>query len=188
MPHRPAIEAVADHLDAGFEPQWEEIAPYTLRAVPGTKTCRTLVKDGVSKVRFHATNVGGDNFKIKAVVWQLLRMIDKGADETGLMTMWKRIDVEYRKMPSALDIPVEKVPPFFAPAFVQMDFTKPLPADDVEFLAPTRNEMDPLASKLVSAPPNGVARAARTMGGFTTSRHAPARGSWWPSHSAIRWS
>lgn len=152
--------------DAGFEPQWEAIAPYTLRAVPGTKTCRTLVKDGVSKVRFHATNVGGDNFKIKAVVWQLMRLIDKGADETGIMTMWKRIDVEYRKMPSALDIPVEKVPPFFAPAFVQMDFTKPLPVDDKEFMAETRDGLDPVTSKLVTAPGNGVFANEKKPGWF----------------------
>lgn len=141
--------------DSGFEPQWEELAPYTLRVIAGTKQCRTQVRDGKSRVRFHVTNVGGDNFKIKVRVWELMRMVAAGEAETGLMTVWKRIDVEYRKMPNALPIPVEKVPPFFEPTFVQMDFTEPLDAPDKEFMTDKDDDLDKESATYASGPGKG---------------------------------
>jgi outer membrane protein OmpA-like peptidoglycan-associated protein len=126
-------------VDAAIEPAYEEIAPYTLKvdAAPSHK-CETLVVKGVSKVRFHCTNVGGDNYRIQATVKPTPRLVVTSGDKTGIMTSWKRIDAEYRKMPDALPLPVKDIPPFFEKQFVQMDFTDELPTkSNAEFVSPS---------------------------------------------------
>lgn len=143
-------------VDEGTGPEFEEIDPYTMSPLPDDKQCQTIILKHMSKVRFHCTNVGGDNFRIKVKLKDNPKLQITGDDKTGLMTMWKRVDVEYRKMEGALDLPVADVPPYFEKAFVQMDFTKPLPATKKEFMALKKKDVSDNSSKYVKKPPGGV--------------------------------
>ncbi|HEX6240209.1 MAG TPA: OmpA family protein [Polyangiales bacterium] len=84
--------------------------------------CDTDIKQGVSRVRLHVSNVAGDNFVVLARIKNSPRITPSGTCKTGVMTVWKRIDVEYVRMAGAHALPISKVPPFFEPARVQMDF------------------------------------------------------------------
>jgi len=107
---------------AANEPAFEQIGPYTLTAdSAGTKRCFTLISGGKSEVRFHCTDAGGDNFRLKATVRPAPGLVVTGGAQTGVMTMWKRIDVEHRRMPDAESIPAKDMAQFFEKQFVQMD-------------------------------------------------------------------
>ena len=82
----------------------------------------TQVKNGESRVRLHVSNVAGDGFVVQARMKNSPRITPSGQKQTGVMTVWKRIDVEYVRMAGAFPLPIDKVPPFFEPARVQMDF------------------------------------------------------------------
>jgi hypothetical protein len=113
---------------AGPHPAFEQIGPYTLTpAAADDKHCFTLISGGKSEVRFHCTDAGGDNFQVKATVRPSASVVVTAGDATGIMTMWKRIDVEYRKMPDAEEIPAKDIVPFFEPQFIQMDVGDPQP-------------------------------------------------------------
>jgi hypothetical protein len=142
--------------DAGTGAEYEEIDPYAMTPIAGTRQCETIILNNISKVRLHCSNVGGDNFRVKVRIKDNPRLNIVGADQTGIMTMWKRIDVEYRKMDGALDLPVSDVPPFFEKAFVQMDFTPPLPTPKKAFLSRTDKDFDSASSRYVKKPPTGV--------------------------------
>jgi len=114
--------------DSGEEAQFETIAPYGRRAGSAKNEVETDIVDRLSKIRFHVTNVGGDNFRIKVRLTPHGEISHSFGDETGVMTMWKRISVEVRKMTTAADLPIENVPPYFENAFVQMDFMPVQPA------------------------------------------------------------
>ncbi len=76
---------------------WEELdAAYAL-----AEGNATAISAGVSRVRFNATDDGGDNFILKAVVRLSAEgeLIDLAT--TGIITTWKRVDVEFVKMASA---------------------------------------------------------------------------------------
>lgn len=83
----------------------------------------TQIADGTSRVRLHVSNVAGDNFVVTARLKNSPRIAPSPPARTGVMTVWKRIDVEYVRMKNALPLPLERVPPLFEPARVQMDFT-----------------------------------------------------------------
>jgi hypothetical protein len=74
-------------------------------------------------VRIHCPNVAGTNFILKAEL-SVPDATPVFAATTGVMTMWKRLDVEVVRMESAhsIDAAVSNVPKFFLPAFVQLDF------------------------------------------------------------------
>lgn len=137
-------------------PDYEEMPPYLMTRISGTQKVETSIVNGLSKVRFHCTNVGGDNFKIKVRFKDHPGINNLGGDETGVMTMWKRVDVEYRKMPSATDMPVDQVPVPFESAMVQMDITEPVSVPDKDFLSATRADFDSDSSRYVKAPSTGV--------------------------------
>jgi hypothetical protein len=86
--------------------------------------CTTSIESGQSRVRLHVSNVAGDNFVVRARLKYAPRMVPASQVQTGVMTVWKRIDVEYVRMENALALPIDKVPSFFEPARVQMDFAK----------------------------------------------------------------
>lgn len=86
------------------------------------KLADTQIKDGVSRVRLHVSNVAGDNFVVTARPKNSPRIAPSASTRTGVMTVWKRIDVEYVRMENAFPLPVDQVPPFFEAARVQMDF------------------------------------------------------------------
>jgi len=83
---------------------------------------RTQIKDGTSRVRLHVSNVAGDSFVVIARPRNVPRIAPPASARTGAMTVWKRIDVEYVRMKDAFALPVDRVPQFFEPARVQMDF------------------------------------------------------------------
>lgn len=141
---------------SGSGARFEEVAPYALTVVNAAPRCETLVVGNESKLRMHCTNVGGDNFIVRARVKPHPRIRVTSGDETGVMSMWKRVDVEYRKMPDAMDLPVADVPAYFEPAFVQMDISDPLPTPKKEFICQKDDEESDAAAKLVKAPPHGI--------------------------------
>ncbi|HXJ21347.1 MAG TPA: OmpA family protein [Polyangia bacterium] len=98
------------------------------------KLADTQITDGTSRVRLHVSNVAGDNFVVVARLKNSPRVAPSGQVRTGVMTVWKRIDVEYVKMAGAFSLPVDQVPPFFEPARVQMDFAPERPVPSQHFL------------------------------------------------------
>ena len=123
---------------ASKEPAFEQIGPYTLTAGPAnSRSCFTLVSGGKSEVRFHCTDAGGDNFVLTATVRAAPNLKVTAGDATGIMTMWKRVDVEYRRMASAESIPAQKIPPYFLKQFVQMDIRdEEKTKSDVPYVSP----------------------------------------------------
>jgi hypothetical protein len=83
----------------------------------------TTIANGVSSVRFNATDDGGDNFVVRASLKLTVGGEPVAVAETGVMTVWKRIDVEYVVMASAtpLDGFVNgQVNASYAKAYVEM--------------------------------------------------------------------
>jgi hypothetical protein len=108
--------------EAGKEPVFESITPYTMeKDTTAPNRCFTLISGGKSEVRLHCTDGGGDLVRVQATVrpWPGLKVT--AGDETGTMAMWKRVDVEHRRMPSAEPIPAEEIAPYFLRQYVQMD-------------------------------------------------------------------
>ena len=141
--------------DGGTGAKWEKIDAYGLHDTDD-HTADTAIVDGISKVRLHCTNVGGDNFRVRVGLKGHQLVMPGATDETGLMTMWKRVDVEYRVMDGADPLPVDQLPPFFEPCFVQMDVTEPQPSPAVPFMSPLDDNVSDASSQYVKAPPAGV--------------------------------
>ena len=129
----------------------------------------TQVKNGESRVRLHVSNVAGDGFVVQARMKNSPRITPSGQKQTGVMTVWKRIDVEYVRMADAFPLPIDKVPPFFEPARVQMDFGTERVVAGKPFLTTLDEDERPAA-------PTTPARARASSG----RRESPA-GSSWPS-------
>ena len=136
--------------------RFEQIGPYQLVSESSNSRCTTRVFAGKSRVRLHCTNVGGDSFIVKASLKQHPFIGSATEDETGTMTMWKRIDVEYVRMEGAKELPVDDVPPFFEPCFVQMDFLSEREVHKKEFMSNDDSDFDVNAANYVKAPPVGV--------------------------------
>jgi hypothetical protein len=112
------------------DPRFEEVGPFTLEQVDESEARSLIVLDpvkpgapttGQTKVRIHCPNVAGDNLIVRAEVIADTS-VEVFAAETGIMSMWNRIDVEYVRMKNALPLPVDGVPRHFEPAFAQLDF------------------------------------------------------------------
>ncbi len=118
------------------------------------------IKDGpkvvyISAVKLVCTNVGGDGFKLNASFSrsEFERCGGSGegpSDTTGVIRIWKRIDVEFLRMTDTV-LEVDGVPKYYEPAFVQMDIT----------LAREIQRDDILATDYDTAPPV-MAQLART--------------------------
>lgn len=114
-------------------PAYEAIASYSLSNAQA-KSCETLVVNGKSRVRLHLTNVGGDSFRVRAE----LVGTPAAVHETGIMRMWKRIDVAYFEMEGDVpSLPIDECAREFEIAFVQFDFTVPTKIAYREFLSST---------------------------------------------------
>ena len=100
---------------------FEEMPGFGLIAGTGDDNCHTAVVDGESKLRLHVTNVAGDNFRVEVELRDYPLAVDILGDTTGVMTVWKRIDLEYREMEDAVALPVAGLKASFAECFVQMD-------------------------------------------------------------------
>jgi len=147
--------------DSGSDAKFEEVGSYTMEDV-GDRKCETAIEKKKSKVRLHCTNVGGDNFTVRVQIKphpaiKVKKNDEEYARKTGVMTMWKRIDVEYRCMPGAKELPVDEIPKYFEPAFVQLDLTKEQEArPKLEYMGETYSEFKTRRKKYVKAPPKGV--------------------------------
>jgi hypothetical protein len=111
----------------------------------------TQVKNGESRVRLHVSNIAGDSFVVQARMKNSPRITPSGQKQTGVMTMWKRIDVEYVRMAGAFKLPIEKVPPFFEPARVQMDFAPERVVASKPFLTTLDRKKEAACSDYASA-------------------------------------
>jgi hypothetical protein len=125
----------------------------------------TQAHAGQAKVRFHCTNVGGDNFMVFARVQDRPTLKVLTNDSTGVMTMWKRIDVEYHQMQGASPLPTADIAAPFAKAFVQMDWMDPPIADDPkDFLGNNDALADATATEYVRKEAPGTQRHFRNEG------------------------
>lgn len=98
-------------------PRWEQVDPKF--ALSGNETLIDTPTH-TSKVRFHISDIAGDNWRVKA---ELAPQPSSGAasDSTGIMTAWNKIDLEYVRMASAGELPVEQIARYYDKACVQVD-------------------------------------------------------------------
>jgi hypothetical protein len=99
-------------------PRFEETEPRY--ALSGTETLIDI-PTRTTKVRFHISDIAGDNFRVRAVVKADPRIDLAVPASTGVMTAWNRIDLEYVKMASALEIPVDRISTHYDMACAQVD-------------------------------------------------------------------
>ncbi len=76
-----------------------------------------------SKVRFHVSDIAGDNYKIRALGVHPSVTVSTAA-ETGIMTVWHRVEIEYVKMSSANELPVDQIGRYYDIACVQVDVSE----------------------------------------------------------------
>lgn len=101
------------------DPVWEQVGPYGLDA-RNAATAATDIVGGKSAVTLHCRNVGGERFVVTADV-ENPTPAQAFPARTGIITMWKRVDLRYLRMDGAADLPVAGVPGALEPACVQMD-------------------------------------------------------------------
>lgn len=77
-----------------------------------------------SIVRFRASNVAGRSYKILATVWPVAPGTTVHACETGAMTTWNRIDVEYVEMAGVKALPLAEIKNHYDHVCVQFDISR----------------------------------------------------------------
>lgn len=113
----------------GIQDGWFAFTGYTLSNTTQT-SAETLIVGGTSRVRLHCPNRRGDRF--------VLRVAFAGADaaqsiddSTGMVTLWERLDVEYRPLTGSLPMTdvLSSSNEGFKPACVQLDYLQlnPMP-------------------------------------------------------------
>ncbi|WP_437930755.1 hypothetical protein WMF37_16515 [Sorangium sp. So ce291] len=127
-------------------PGWEEVEGYALSDATET-SASTAIAGMRSTIRRRMTDIAGDNLIVRA---ELEGVAEAAGDETGIMTLWRRIDVEYIRMESAPPLPVEAVPKHFEPVFTQLDFAEERVIQDRQRLALDANTLGETASRFVS--------------------------------------
>ncbi len=105
---------------ANRRPQYQAEPGFPISGLRGG-FCRTPIVGGQSRIRLHLSNIAGDNYRLRARI--MGGPTPEPTAQTGLMTMWKRIDVEYRRMVGVLPVPVNAVAAAFEAAFIELDFT-----------------------------------------------------------------
>lgn len=78
----------------------------------------------ISKVRFHVSDIAGDNYRIKAQLKTTEPTSTPAFVESGVVTVWRRIQVEYVRMASADELRFDEVTEVFDRAFAQIDVAK----------------------------------------------------------------
>ncbi len=76
-----------------------------------------------SVVRFHVSDVAGDNYRIRAEGVHP-SVTSSTPAQTGVMTVWHRVEIEYVKMASAHELPVDQISRRYDIACVQVDVTE----------------------------------------------------------------
>lgn len=130
-------------------PRWEEVPGHSLTVISPTEAT-TKVAAQISKVKLHCPNLAGDNLIVRAE-FEPARPEEVFAAETGIMSMWNRIDVEYIRMNSAFALPVADVPESLEPGFIQLDFTTDPPVADKQFMAPSDPQLSASSEAYVTA-------------------------------------
>ncbi|MEM7155853.1 MAG: hypothetical protein AAF799_23585 [Myxococcota bacterium] len=118
---------------SGRDAAWEQI-DHALSPGADARECRTQVVDGLTTARLHCTNAGGDNYRVRVELVPHASATGSAPVRTGIMTMWKRIDVEYHEMIGMPSLPVARAVPIFETAHVQMDFTDPIESPQQEHI------------------------------------------------------
>jgi len=78
------------------------------------------IASGKSKVRFQVSDVAGDNFIVRAEAVHASFLVTIPG-ETGTMTVWDRIEIEYVKMHSAHELPIALITSHYEMACAQVD-------------------------------------------------------------------
>lgn len=115
--------------------RFAKVDSYDFAEGSSEQSCDTAIVGGRSRVRLHVSSVAGDNFVVVARPKDAPRIAPSAECRTGVMTVWKRIDVEYVRMGGAFPLPVDEVPPYFEPCFTQMDFGKERVVESKPFLS-----------------------------------------------------
>ncbi len=125
-------EGTRDH-----DPAWEMVKPYALE-IDWNDRALTSVVAGKSRVTLHCTNMAGDNLVVRA---ELVAdtPFESFADQTGIMTLWNRVDLAYLRMKSALPLPLDRAARGFEPACLQLDVAPERIIPDVPFFAADEN-------------------------------------------------
>ncbi|EDM74966.1 hypothetical protein PPSIR1_18947 [Plesiocystis pacifica SIR-1] len=129
--HTDAADYIRQHASRGQcdyprpngarRPVFEALPNYPGTVVNNQRGMETAIVNGRSRVRMHCTNNGGDAYRLFAGV--VVGSTPGPQIHTGDMTMWKRVDVEYRRMRGVTGIQVGRVANAFELAFIQLDFT-----------------------------------------------------------------
>lgn len=120
------------------DPRWEAVPPFALEILSELEAHTSVVGDE-SRVIVHCPNVAGDNLIVRADVITDAD-VEVFAAETGVMTMWHRLDVEYVRMKSAFELPVTEAMRHFEPAFAQLDCTVERVVPDAKFIGLTEHD------------------------------------------------
>lgn len=168
---RPILEGDSEGDNEGPWPdvRWTEVEDFDLVAQEDD-TAITRCRNGESRILVACPKTAGDRFLVRAVAASdtLRDGLDGGVlvhrlslpsgfapqlnvgDETGVMTMWHRVDVEYRVMEGAFDLPVADVAQHYEPACIQLDFTPQQScAESKDYLGDHTADIDELASAFV---------------------------------------
>ncbi len=101
-------------------PRFEQVDPKF--ALSGDETLVDPVTS-TSKVRFHVSDIAGDNYRI-IVEGVHPSATSSTPDQTGVMTVWDRIEIEYVKMASAQELPVDQIAQHYDITCVQVDVSE----------------------------------------------------------------
>ncbi len=137
-------EGTPDH-----SPAWEQVGAFALTVASATEATTSIVR-GESKVKLHCPNVAGDNLVVRAEI-DSSSPLEVFAAQTGIMTVWHRLDVENVRMTSALALPVADVPAMFEQACVQLDFAPERVVPDRQFMAPDDRGLGTASATYVNA-------------------------------------
>jgi hypothetical protein len=77
----------------------------------------------LSTVRLHVSDNNGDNYKVRVVGVHPGVTVSTPA-QTGVMTVWSRIEIEYVRMTSAHELPVDQIVKHYDIACVQVDVSE----------------------------------------------------------------
>jgi hypothetical protein len=116
----------------------------------------TLVDVGTmrSVVRFHVSDISGDNYRIQAMPVQPAAA-SCTPDRTGVMTVWDRVEIEYVKMATAAELPVDQIAQHYDMACVQVDISEKRPAPDIPQMGSSENPAYATCDNYTTAPPGG---------------------------------
>ncbi|MFO0761719.1 MAG: hypothetical protein U0359_35075 [Byssovorax sp.] len=108
------------------DPRWEEVPGFALTMLGPEQAITAAVPAGAreleSEVILHCPDMAGDRFILRAEP-VADDPIDAVPAETGVLTLWHRIDVENVRMENAIALDLATVASHFLPASTQLDFS-----------------------------------------------------------------